>query len=385
MEPPAGPGRLAGSRGRQRAAGPTVLLLVADGRLGYRVLRCMAEVAGRVIVLGSSGESPWDTKGLAKSRFCAAFVEATWGFRDWRTVDQVNGLASRHPGAVVVAADLPSVCFLAAFRDFFSAPTGPVPDMAALRRLARKDDFARLCAEAGIPHPETTVAPDLAALRRLLHGKPYAKTFMLKPVDREGGAGVCKVFPSQAPWLDLPYAPILVQDFLDGEDLSASAFCVEGHVLVFQAYKHVVRRLLGKTVHGRMEFFDSPRLRDLVGQVVAHTRCSGVVNFDARRTPEGEISLIECNPRPWYHMHLAMLVGLNFAKYCVHGCDAPSASGGVRAAISLAPGGLLFPRDLASLRKHALHILADAGYYLSVDWRQRRALFLQSVGRRERA
>lgn len=357
------------------SARPTVLLLVADGRLGYRVLRCMAEVAERVIVLGSCGECRWKTKGLAKSRFCAAFVQATWGFQDRRTVDQINDLASRHPGAVVVAADLPSACFLAAFGDSLSARTGPVPAAQVLRRLARKDDFAQLCAEAGIPHPETAVASDLADLRRLLRGKPHAKIFMLKPLDQDGGAGVRKVRASEADRLNLPYAPILVQEFLDGEDLSASAFCVQGRVLVFQAYRHVVRRLLRKTVHGRMEFFDCPRLRDLAGQVVAHTRCSGVINFDARRTPEGEISLIECNPRPWYNMHLAMLVGLNFAKYCVDGCDVSSESGGVRAAVSLAPWGLLFPRHLASLPKHARHILADAGYYLSVDWPQRAALF----------
>jgi hypothetical protein len=70
------------------------------------------------------------------------------------------------------------------------------------------------------------------------------------------------------------YAPILVQDFVEGEDLSASAFCVDGRVLVFQAYKPVVRTFSRQDDPRRDGVLRLPQPSDLVGRAAALARCA---------------------------------------------------------------------------------------------------------------
>ena len=83
-------------RSAPKVAPRGVLMLAANGRLAYRVLRCVAELpsVGELIVLGRRGESSWSTSGLARSRYCNRFVRAEHRFTDPRTVGQVNALAA---------------------------------------------------------------------------------------------------------------------------------------------------------------------------------------------------------------------------------------------------------------------------------------------------
>jgi hypothetical protein len=343
------------------------LLLVANGRLGYRVLRCLAALddVGAVIVLGSRGESSWPTEGLSRSRFCSEFVRAEWGYDDPRTANQVNRIADRYSDLRVMAADLATNLFLSRFGKAISAETFGAPNASALGGLARKDAFSRFCAEAKLPHPRTTVAADLAELERILAARAH-QLFVLKPVDGQGGTGV-RFASSSHGWRDIDYRPIVVQDYVPGSDLCASAFCRAGRIEAFQAYRHICKQVLGWPVHIGMEFFDSPRLRDLVAAVAARTSLDGIVNFDARQTPAGEVLLIECNPRPWFTMQLAMLAGANLLRSCFDEQGLAGPAEPVKTTLPLFPGGLLnlgggFPWT------HVRHMAADSWYYLSADW-----------------
>lgn len=347
-------------------AGATVLLLVSNGRLGYRVLRCLAALekqVSAVLVLGSRNESSWSTRGLASSRYCTAWIEAKWGYRDWRTAEQINLIAADYPRLLVFAADMLTTEFLARFGEAIDCEVCPSPGARALARLARKDDFAKFCRDAAIPHPATVVARDLEAAKRLVAARPADQRLVLKPLNGQGSTGVRIIRASRPDWNAIDYAPILIQDFVPGSDLCAAAFCRDGRVMLFQAYRHVHRRVLGKGINVGIEFFEDAALHDLVGRAAKHAGLNGLVCFDARRTDTGDLVLIECNPRPWFTMHLAMLAGINFVSCAVDAARPPPFP--VSTFIGVVPGGIVAPGGPPWI--HARHIARDASYFLSED------------------
>jgi predicted ATP-grasp superfamily ATP-dependent carboligase len=100
------------------------------------------------------------------------------------------------------------------------------------------------------------------------------------------------------------YAPILVQEFIDGEDRSISIFCQGGEVKKEVVYSHP---------EGIFHFHDEPDLSRRVRELAGAMKLDGVINFDARVDRNGKIWLIECNPRFFFSMDAIMIAGINFA------------------------------------------------------------------------
>jgi hypothetical protein len=369
-----GPPASGGAPGDIRRNGRTVLLLASNGRLGYRVLRCVAavETVGRVIVLGSRGESSWTTSGLKASRYCAEFVVIERPYRDPKALAQVNAVVGRFHEPIIAPADLVTTRFVAEFASTLAAPCVPTPSLLALDLLARKDDFAAFCDAAGLPHPPTAVAADLQEARRLVAQRPPGRRLVLKPVLGQGGRGQRVITTGRADWRGIDYRPIIVQDYVAGSDVSASAFCDEGELVAFQAYRHVTRPVLGRPLHTGLEFFDLPALRDLAARAAARIGLNGMVNFDARLSEDGQLTLIECNPRPWFTMQFAMLAGRNFARLWFDEALRRRGLPPVTASVATFPGGLLCGAGRRP-GAHLRHMWQDLRYFLAVDARGRLA------------
>ncbi len=57
-------------------------------------------------------------------------------------------------------------------------------------------------------------------------------------------------------------------------------------------------------------------------KIVSHLAFDGVIGFDIRESPSG-FFFLECNPRFWYNMDIAMVAGLNLVSIGLE----PAASG----------------------------------------------------------
>jgi hypothetical protein len=149
---------------------------------------------------------------------------------------------------------------------------------------------------------------DRHALAGAIASGALALPLIAKPLALDGSRGVVPLLgPDVAADLaEIRYAPVLVQNFIAGVDIGASAFCEQGELRAF-----VVHRL----ARAAYATFPHARVLDSVGRIVRETRYSGVCNFDMRLTPEGEVFFLECNPRFFYKMDLSMLAGVNFAAY----------------------------------------------------------------------
>ncbi|HUO11328.1 MAG TPA: ATP-grasp domain-containing protein, partial [Caulobacteraceae bacterium] len=108
--------------------------------------------------------------------------------------------------------------------------------------------------------------------------------------------------------------PILVQEFVSGEDVGASVYCVNGEIKSFIAHRY--HRAIYST------FFEQ-RIFDDIAKIARHSNVNGVLNFDMRLTKGGGLFYLECNPRFFFKIAMSMLAGVNFVAAGLPGCGAP--------------------------------------------------------------
>lgn len=274
------------------------LLLASGFHAQYRVLRCAAAL-GRVVVLGSRNAT-----ALSLSRYCHRF-EPFAPPRDLADAAvRIDALARRHDAGLVLPSDMSTTKLLADLGPRLAVPAFPVPDPASLERLATKDRFLDLCRELGVPHPAAKVYAGRAEVQVAIDEGKIRFPAMLKPVDQSGGVGVVRIDEDSPVAVSrIRYAPIVVEDYVEGVDRSITVFCRRGRVLREVTYSHP---------DGIFRFEREPGLSAMVAGIVADLGLTGVVNFDARLDADGGVWIVECNPRFWFNMDVAMVAGLNF-------------------------------------------------------------------------
>lgn len=348
-----------------------VLLVSAFYHLPYRVMRCAAATGAEVFALGTAR-----SRGLAHSRFCQRFEETSapidgQGGED--LLEAINRSANALGVECVLPGDAPSTRSLIALRDRIAAPVFAGPDLASFDLLNDKARFQALCASAGVRTPETRIFANRAELEAALVSEELPEKAIAKPLSLDNSEG-CVVL-DRASWrarMDaIDYAPVVVQRFIEGEDIGASVFCRGGAVTAFVAHRY--RRAVYRT-------FAAPRVREDIERLLGPLGVDGVFNFDMRLDREGGVHYLECNPRLFFKVAMSMLAGVNFVAL---GFGAPRDG-----PIELPARTVRFPRALAlalvapwRIERESLGALAFA-FADPVPWLREEAGFETSPGRR---
>lgn len=283
----------------------SVLMLADLFILPYPAMRCFSAAGAAVHVLGGPGAS-----GLRYSRHCRSFRARRHEFssRSAETRDEINASIAEHVVDLVVAGDHHLTRTLVDLSASLSAPCFPMPTPGAFDLLNNKWNFTQLCERLAIRCPRSQLVSDKNELVRLLRAGEIPIPCVAKPVDQDGSRGV--VAMKHADDFDaartIDYAPILVQDYVEGDDIGASVYCDQGRILAFIAHK---------LKHGIYATFESPEIRDAITKIVEVTKANGVLNFDMRIEAGGAIYWLECNPRLFYKIFYSMLAGINFAAF----------------------------------------------------------------------
>jgi ATP-grasp in the biosynthetic pathway with Ter operon len=280
------------------------LLLLATGFAAqYRALRCAAALGAEVHVLGAG-----PARSLALSRYCKSFRCFAFNAADEDAAARLDGIAKDLSVDRVLPADLTATQFLARVNPHLKTACFPLSDPQTIEALGSKDSFMTVCRRLGILHPEGTVITDRAALVEALNLGRIRLPAVLKPIDRAGGIGVVQIDGSNAmeTAARIDYEPILAQQFIPGIDRCITVFCREGRIRKQVIYEHQ---------RGHFRFLEDPALARLVAGIAAALNLTGVINFDARIDADGRIWMIECNPRFYFNMDVAMVAGLNFADW----------------------------------------------------------------------
>jgi len=285
------------------------LLVLANGFVAqYRVLRCAAALGADIYVAGSEYARP-----LALSRYCKSFQPFSFELEDESiAAAQLDALAAQMQIDMILPGDFQTTLYLARIRGRLETDVFPMPDHDALEQLGTKDRFMAYCTERGLQHPKGQVFASRDALGGAVVRSDIRLPAMAKPVNRAGSIGVVRLDASNASSTEaaLDYAPILVQDFIEGEDRSITIFCRDGKVEKQVVYHHP---------NDVFQFVEEPELAALAADIAQDLNLEGVINFDARIDSNGDVWLIECNPRFYFNMDVAMVAGLNFADLAASG------------------------------------------------------------------
>lgn len=324
-----------------------LLFLATDFAAQYRALRCVAALEAEVYVAGSG-----PARSLALSRYCRRFLPLAFEGAGPEAAAELETIAADVQADMLVPGDLPATQFLARVRPYLTTPVFPLSDPAAIAALGTKDRFAETCRQLNVRHPNIAVFRDGIELLAALQSGRISLPAMLKPINRAGGLGVTRIDHTNAQQeiVSLGYAPILVQDFVEGADHCISLFCRDGEVLKQAVYAHS---------HGAFRFFENPALARIAARLVKELNLSGLINFDARIDSAGDIWMIECNPRFTFNMDVAMVAGVNFADWTSP--SAPQALTGkeIRVPDALLRGLLGFRKPRAADWKMLVHWLKD--------------------------
>jgi biotin carboxylase len=328
----------------------TAALILASGwRLQYRTLRCAARCFDRVYVLGTKAARP-----VARSRYCRSFhrLPAEQGF-DVAKLPFINRLCEQLNVDWVIPSDGHTTRFLAAAGAGVAPKCYPVPDAATFDLVNDKGSFLNLCQKLGVPTPRTEVLSGRQQLIDRLRGGHLTLPLVAKPTNMEGGHGVVVLHPGKEIGLasGIEYEPIMAQEYIDGRDLCAFYFCREGRIELEALYHHGGHFI---------EFIEHHGITRQCRKIIEATNYSGVIGFDVRQSSRGDFFFLECNPRFWYNMELAMLAGSNFVEAGIRNTKRPS-DVSLAGKVMIRTMGLLkrFPAGHASARLTALDYFLD--------------------------
>ncbi|WP_162559741.1 ATP-grasp domain-containing protein [Methylobacterium radiodurans] len=276
-------------------------LLLAEGfRLQYRVLRCATEAFDEIYVLGTG-----EAAQLRHSRACTRYIpahEPLSALFEHRG-EALNVLCAKHHIDCVLPSCSSTTRLLAAHGSHLQTPHFPVPAPDTFAALDDKWEFAQVCAALGLPAPPTRLFATANELRQAAEDRTVTFPLMIKPTAMWGSYGVQRLdTPEQIPD-KLSFSPVLCQDYLPGDDLCVFYLCQAGQILETFRYR--------RTTVG-VESVEEPEVDHHAAALIRHFGYDGVIGFDVRRTPDGRVAFIECNPRFWYRMDVAMVTGVNF-------------------------------------------------------------------------
>ncbi len=298
-------------RGYSAVTNRPVRLLAVCSRysLPYRVLRCAAAAGATVYAMGNIGSG-----SLRLSRYTAGFIETECpidGEGAPLLVQEINKAVSDHGIDMVMAAGHLAKRSLVMARERIDAPCFPMPETGHFEMLNNKWAFTRHCQAQGVTCPQSWLFPGAAPLFRRLERGQLTLPLVAKPLDFDGGHGV-KILTTlnwQAALAEIDYAPIIAQRLIEGEDIGAAVFCRGGRMENVIAHRYQ---------HGVYEAFADSAIRDAIGRILHPLTTNGVFNFDMRRDRDGKVHFLECNPRFFFKIGLAMETGFNFVAFGIN-------------------------------------------------------------------
>lgn len=211
------------------------------------------------------------------------------------------------PDTVIVPAGLTATFFLSRVAHRLPARNVfPVSSYEVLAELDDKWQFGQMLGRLLQPHPETVLVTSVAQAREI----EVEDRLVLKPLAAEGSLGVrvvtstdelvAAVEPIEAAGL----MPVLVQEFIDGDDMSVNVVAEHGEILGVRVHKH--------EADGRMSYLDRPDAVAMATAVVKETSAHGVLCFDLRRDAATDrLFMTECNPRVYATIHKSAYTGMN--------------------------------------------------------------------------
>lgn len=174
-----------------------------------------------------------------------------------------------------------------------------------LRLLHDKWQFGQIAREAGAMVPQTVRVQSPEELWEAM--REASGPVVLKPVFSRFSAHVRIVAdPSAADKAKLPVPsvkqPWLVQEYIEGRQLCSYAVAHKGRLALYADYETTHTAGFGASIY--FGYRNHPGVRIFVTRFVEKHSFSGQIAFDLIESKQGELYVIECNPRLTSGIHL---------------------------------------------------------------------------------
>ena len=190
--------------------------------------------------------------------------------------------------------------------------TFPIPDSASFELLNDKWLFHQLCSRLKIRVPRTVMVEDKSALNFERLRAAVGAPLVVKPTNRSNSVGVCVIHSAEQLQQqvlsnpDYAFSPLLVQEFVHGDDIDVSVFANGGRIKNLAVQVREERALC---------FVENTQLAAYAERLASNLGYSGLIHIDARMDKAtGEVFVLEANPRFWGSLLEATCSGLNFVQ-----------------------------------------------------------------------
>jgi predicted ATP-grasp superfamily ATP-dependent carboligase len=274
-------------------------ILVTSARLPHAVgvIRSLGEAGHEVLASDTFRTSP----GLHSHHVKERLITAAPAFETRTFVGQVAD-AVRSKGIDLVVPAFEEVFYLSKHLPEQSEKSRGkyfFPAFDTLHRLHDKKRFVDLAHELDLPIAKTITATNPDEL--VAATKQFDEYFARAAFSRGGVtlltntgplAGAVKLEDCQP----TEQNPWLVQEFVHGEDLCSMSVAHQGRLAAHCTYRHPLTiEHAGGIV---FESIDEPVAQEVSRKIIEHLGYHGHVSFDWMRTEDGQLYLVECNPRP---------------------------------------------------------------------------------------
>lgn len=276
-------------------------ILVVSQAGPFCVLRALHNLHYEIYVLGTGA------KLIALSRLCKKYFHFDLKSNK-DLVETVQRICAKYKIEIIFPIEVPLVITLNKNHHRIHTKVFPSADHHILAMLNNKWRFFQTLRKLQFSTPKTILVKSLNDLQSVSFKKPY----IIKPLEESGGRGVCKITNQNDleqysnTYIQSHQFPYVMQEFIEGHDVSVGMLAKEGNVLAWE-----VHRWVGSA---QVDFLDHKAARILVERFVRTIKYTGLINFDMRIDTKNNIYFLECNPRVWASLHMAMLAGVNFIQ-----------------------------------------------------------------------
>jgi len=184
------------------------------------------------------------------------------------------------------------------------------PSIEAIAAVDPKDALMRTAQALGLNAPQTWTDAELRAGGSL----PERYPLVVKPVRGVGGRGVRRLSDAEAleQVLSSPSEPLLIQDYIPGQDFCLTALYDQGRRLSSAAYRNLSQFPRGAGAGVLRETVDDQPFLQTADSLFGELGWTGVVEVDFRWDGAGVPFLIEVNPRFWAGLFHTVESGVDF-------------------------------------------------------------------------
>jgi hypothetical protein len=223
----------------------------------------------------------------------------------------IGGIIKKHDVTLLLPVNSQEVRALLKYKHLLHNSLWYMGDFNSFCILDDKKRFSQLLQELKLPHP------------RIIHDLKFRGRAVIKPCCGSSSKEVAYVKndgkePLSCLKTKLRNGKYLLQEFIAGEGVGYSGYFRNGQIKIGYAHRRMAEFPISggsSVLRERYRYHDKKKLRALVSSVLKKVSWSGFAMFEFKRTQNGKLVFIECNPRIWGSIHQGLAEGTNYFEF----------------------------------------------------------------------